>query len=373
MEIQLQINLPGNPRAKGSVEVAQNIVETHFESLLRFQPVTHVDALNEAAAAWCNAFNANLVPDYDSRLHRVGMTAPMARSDLWLKIKPEQLRLCPPLPVCGALMRGASVQREVTAKLQIRYRHPQATVTRTYDLRHIRALNSGDTVTVRPLIYSNGAVMVEFDRYDGTKLNYRLEPVLDYDEAGQRLDAPVIGQEYKSLPKTDAERDGERLDALAYGVDGDGVIRDRQAIEKAKNNTTVAPFAHWCDGHGLRPLDALQGIQMPNYLPKKGVALTPKVAEVKPLDSLALEADGSALSVPSSVQLDQDALRLTHLEMAQRLAAALTDNWSAALYEQMVELYPNGVVYEEMPTVIDRFKRQVLAGQMRVINGGAAA
>ena len=34
----------------------------------------------------------------------------------------------------------------------------------------------------------------------------------------------------------EAEQDGKRLDRIAYGVDADGVCRDAEAIEKAKND-----------------------------------------------------------------------------------------------------------------------------------------
>jgi hypothetical protein len=40
LKCELIVNKPRNARAKGSVENAQNIVETHFESRLRFRPRT---------------------------------------------------------------------------------------------------------------------------------------------------------------------------------------------------------------------------------------------------------------------------------------------------------------------------------------------
>ena len=46
----------------GGVEGANNLVETQFESRLRFDPVHSVDQLNAAASAWAEAFNANAIP-----------------------------------------------------------------------------------------------------------------------------------------------------------------------------------------------------------------------------------------------------------------------------------------------------------------------
>lgn len=356
LEVKLLINQPGQPRAKGSVEVAQNIVETHFESLLKFQPVTNVAELNAACDAWCVAWNSNLIRGFDSRLKREGMTQAAARNDLWLRIQPAELRLCPPLNVCAMLMRGATAERQVSNGLTIRYRHPQAPTTRTYDLRNVRELRAGEKVTVRPLVYGNEAVIVEFERYDGTKHSYRIEAAREYDSAGFAVDAPVIGEEYKALPTHEFQADGQRLDELAYGIDGDGVIRNRAEIEMAKKDAKVKPFAHLNDGLGLRPLDALKGIAPPTYLPKKGTALTPKIAPVKPLQSVELEQTGGALCVPSAATLDESATRLTHLQMAKRLRAELGEAWTSARYEEITAAYPQGVTYEEMPAVIEKFQ-----------------
>jgi hypothetical protein len=41
-------HMPGNPRAKGQVENANNLVETQFESRLRFEPVGSMEELNDA-------------------------------------------------------------------------------------------------------------------------------------------------------------------------------------------------------------------------------------------------------------------------------------------------------------------------------------
>ena len=59
-----------NARAKGQVECGNNIVECHFESRLKFEPVDSVAELNAAAENWYNAWNANLIPRMDSRLNR---------------------------------------------------------------------------------------------------------------------------------------------------------------------------------------------------------------------------------------------------------------------------------------------------------------
>jgi hypothetical protein len=359
LEVKLQINKPGQPRAKGAVEVAQDIVETQFESLLKFQPVLSVEELNDFAFAWCNAYNANMIKGYDSRLKRPGMMEAKARTDLWLKIKPEQLRLCPPVAVCSALMLGAIAEPKVSNGLLIGYKHPLAPCSRKYDLRGIREIRAGDRVKVRPLVYGDEAVIIELARYDGTIIRHRIEPVRNYDEAGFRLDAPVIGQEYKAMPMHEAERDGQRLDEIAYGVDADGVIRDREAIERAKKDNKATPFAG-----ELRPLDALKGIELPTYLPKKGTVIVPKMEPVEPIknEHLTREDDGSAIHVAGAFNAGRGD-KLSVPQLAKRLKDDLGE-WDALRYTQLAERWPDGAFDDEYNAVLSWFTGR---GRMQVV------
>ncbi|MCD2164674.1 hypothetical protein [Comamonas koreensis] len=59
LEVEAITHEAGNSRAKGGVENANNIVETQFESRLRFEPVNSVAELNATAQAWAEAYNAN--------------------------------------------------------------------------------------------------------------------------------------------------------------------------------------------------------------------------------------------------------------------------------------------------------------------------
>jgi hypothetical protein len=49
LRVNTETHAAGNPRGKGSVEVGNNIVETHFECLIKFEPVHSLEQLNEAA------------------------------------------------------------------------------------------------------------------------------------------------------------------------------------------------------------------------------------------------------------------------------------------------------------------------------------
>ena len=68
--VETKPHLPGNPRAKGQVENANNLVECHFESRLRFEPVNGIEELNDASERWCTAYNANLLEGLDTRLRK---------------------------------------------------------------------------------------------------------------------------------------------------------------------------------------------------------------------------------------------------------------------------------------------------------------
>lgn len=248
----------GNARAKGGVENANNIVETQFESRLRFQPVDDVEQLNAAAFAWANAYNANLIPGQDTRLRRTGLVAPVARYDLWQLITVEQLRVLPSVEVCQAFMRSKEEERQVRPDLSISFRHPVAGRSMQYSLRGLDGINVGDKVVVRALVYGDNAVQLQVPRYDGEALLYRVEPTMDFDQFGQQADAAEIGAEFKSAAATEAERAALSMDSAAYpGMSADAV--------KAARSKRVTPFEGKLNAHSY-----LQEVRMPAYLPRSG-------------------------------------------------------------------------------------------------------
>jgi len=255
LEVEALEHEAGNARAKGGVEGGNNIVETQFESRLRFQPVNDIAELNAAASAWAEAYNANLIPGQDTRLRRAGMAEPVARYDLWQLIRAEQLRLLPPVEVCRALMTSREVERKVNPDMTIQFKHPQAAASALYNVRGLDGITVGSSVSVRALVYGDCAIQIEAPRYDGEMLTYRLEPDLDFDVYGQRLDAAVVGQEYKSLPETSIEKAAKVMDELAYP--------DQDAkVARAKS---VTPFGGKLDAH-----EHLKQVEHPIYLPRQG-------------------------------------------------------------------------------------------------------
>ncbi len=251
----------GNSRAKGGVENANNIVETQFESRLRFQPVDDVEQLNAAAFAWANAYNANLIPGQDTRLRRMGLTAPVARYDLWQLIRAEQLRVLPPVEVCQAFMRSKEEERQVRPDLSVSFRHPVAGRSMHYSLKGLDGINVGDKVVVRALVYGDNAIQLQVPRYNGEPLLYRVEPTMDFDQFGQQTGAAEIGAEFKSTAATGAERAALTMDSMAFpGMSEDEV--------KAARSKRVTPFEGKLNSHRY-----LHGVQLPAYLPRSGSAI----------------------------------------------------------------------------------------------------
>lgn len=313
LEVRAIEHAAGKARVKGGVEGAQNIIECKFESRLKFEPVHTVEELNAAALAWQNAFNMDLIPRQDNRLKRVGMD-PTPRYDLWRRIKADELRILPPVEVCRALLEGREDVRTVR-DMKITYRHPAAEKTRVYRVHGLAGICNGDQVAVRPLLFGNCAIHLRVDRYDGEDLVYRVEPEVDFDAWGMPVSAPVIGEEFKSLGDTAADKAAKRMDALAY---------PEQDAEKARQKQQ-APFGGTLDAHSH-----LQDIALPVGMPRRG----------------------SEINVPDRVQVDIKPLN--HVEMASVLSSQPW--WNGEMWSLMVKLYPDGAMEDDMTAVAERLR-----------------
>lgn len=262
LDVEVTDHRAGNARAHGGVEGAQNIVETQFESRLRFEPVESVEQLNVAAAFWYVAWNENLIADQDCRLTRRGRVIG-ARADLWRYITAEQLRLLPDIAVCRALMEGKTIERKVKGDLTIGFRHPASKVVRHYSVKGIDGVSAGDVVRVSPLVYGDCSIRVRVAIYNGEDAIHRIEPEAALDRYGQPEDAPVWGEEYRRMPDTVADKRAKELDALAYpGLDEEGIRKARAA-----NKT---PLLGVLDGKNLTAHSHLKNIVAPTTLRKRG-------------------------------------------------------------------------------------------------------
>jgi len=311
----------GNARAKGGVENANNLVETQFESRLRFQPVDDVDQLNAAAFAWANAYNANLIPGQDTRLKRAGLVAPVSRYDLWQLITAEQLRVLPPVEVCQAFMRSKEEERKVRPDQSISFSHPTVGRSLPYSLKGLDGISVGDMVTVRALVYGDNAIQVQVPRYDGEPLLYRVEPAVNFDRFGQDADAAEVGAEYKSTTATMAERAAQDMDAAAYpGMNAAEVKKARSKRE--------TPFEGKLNSHGY-----LQEVEMPTYL----------------------QRTGSDIETPAHAGTGGPEM-LDAVTAMLRIVAATGHSLEPEQYEFFMRRYAGGVPEDQIDTVIAEFR-----------------
>lgn len=306
-----------NARAKGQVENANNLVEKHFESRLRFEPVNSVDELNAAADRWCIAYNANAVPHYDSRLNRTGMAQPLARFALWQMIRKEQLRILPDIALCRQLLTRKPETRKVSASLTITFKHPQADRSLTYDLRDLPEVFPGATVDVAPLVYGDQQVKVSITDYKGETRSFSVAPVVFNDMSGFRVDAPVWGQEFEAKPDTVLDRNRKAADRNAFP---DAVNDDE--IEKLKRKN-AAPFG------GLDAHSHLGDVYKPSFISRPGTAI---------------DLPGTNLMETKPISIIETCKRIR-----STLGRALTSDENQLIRDR----YPQGVPVEEYDQLVE--------------------
>ena len=319
----------GNPRAKGAVEVANNIVETHFESRLRFEPVRNVEEINAAAAAWCNAYNADGIPHFDARLKRRGMAQPMSRFGLWQTIRREQLRILPDPELCRYLLSKDPEERQVKADLTVTFKHPAAPRTQHYDVSHLPNVYPRATVRVAPLVYGNLQVLVYVSDYKGEEQSFAVEPIAYDERSGFRLDAAVIGQEMKSQPDTTADRAAKAADRAAFP--GKSLVD----IKKARNKNEV-PFEGRIDAHS-------------------------HLADIVP--PAFMRRPGTELSIPDRARPEIKPITIT--EACKQLVMTLGPAPKGVSYYDLVSThFPDGVPEEEMESLVQRIRGDAAGGEI---------
>lgn len=328
LEVTPLTHAPGAPRVKGGVENGNNLVETHFESRLRLEPVDGIEALNAAAIEWQEAFNANRIPREDTRIRREGID-PIARYDLWNLIREEELRLLPDVEVLRGFMTGAEQTRKVRPDLSISYRHPRGERPDAYDLAGLDGICVGDEVTVRPLVFGKRAITVTVARYDGAPLTYRREPTREYDVFGNIAGAPVISEEFHGVKHTAIENAAKRMDAAAW-PDAKSAEEIRRSREKGGT-----PF-----GGELKAISSLAEIERVDYVPKRGTPIALRGPVVAP---------------------QREPLHVT----VRRLRAEGID--LPAIGDRVCALYPEGVGPEDYPALVAALRGE--APGLKVISG----
>ena len=319
-----QTHATGHSWAKGGVEQGNNLVETHFESRLRFEPVDSVAQLNASAAQWVRDYNANAIQHVDCRLVRASGT-PLVRDDLWQLIlrTPGALVQMPERDVCKWFMT-AQEQTRVVRDLRVSFAHPELGRVGSYDLRPwAEFLGNGQKVATTPMLLQDASLRISVERLGQEPLIVMVKPDTEFDDYGRPESAPVVGQEFARAPETAAEKAARSLSAVAWGegttVEGAEQLRAKQA----------RPFAHLNDGKGLVAHSHLGKTDLPTrVLPKAGDVQTDVVTALK-------------------AQVQKVQVMFTVPEAVRSIKDRLGDSAPADLYSQIKGAFPGGHVPQD--------------------------
>lgn len=314
LQVTPVVNEAGNPRAKGQVENAHNLVETNFESGFKFTHVPSIQWINEKAQMWMRYYNSVRT---HSR-HR------LTRWAKWMEITQQQLRLVD-AALARELLTHAPESPKVDREMSVRF------AGRVWDVSSVPGVLVGSKVQITFNPFDRTvAYVVEHDA-EGREL---LLPVAEVREGahGFREGAARIGREMKSPAETAAVTNRKLVERQAMGAETDA---QAAAARKAK----ALPFGGKHDPY--KHLE--QALPATTMLPRRGTELetVTRVAQAAP-------------------EL------LTHFEAAKALLARGMQ-MSPELVSTIKHLYPEGVPDDQVDTLEARLK--VRTG-LRVVAGG---
>lgn len=304
LNVDIITHIPHNPKAKGSVEKGNHIVQTWFESGLRITPAIDLDQLNSLAAKWCVWFNA-------TRIHtRHGQT----RHGLWQTINQEQLRIINAEEIqLRQLADGKTETRHVQTDYRIKMGKRDGLPV-TFSLYDIEGVSPGKKVEVRcnPFDLDQCNIRVNMD---SAWISVTRDAYKSQLEGGFPVLAAVFGENQKSKPDTQAMRHSRELDRIAFDVKTD-------AEAKSKRNKKEMPFAD-ADAHKI-----INDFQSPAYMKRKGTAV--------PL---------AATAAPELLKGSR---------MLKRIIALRGKRLSPEENQYLKATYPNGMTDEDMRVWIHR-------------------
>jgi transposase InsO family protein len=342
--VEVILHAVGNPRANGQVEQAQNLTETQFEGRLRMYTVGEVESLfeerggidvirdltdlNAAADKWRIAYN----------LSRIHSRHKKTRHALWRTIREEQLRIPAGPEVLRDYVYHKPVEITVPHNLTLekslkRYGYG----SHVYDLRHIPGILPGMKLPLRVNPFRAPCVDVTLTDADGVEHVYILEP-LEIDEAsGFRLDAPVIGQEYKALADTAVDRAVKDIHLRAHAAD---TLAAAYKAESGKGRV-----------YGdIDPMADVAAVPLRQYMPRRGrdLTLAPTLKESPPLSLV-------------------DAVFALHHKFS-----GMGLEWTPEDAARVEGWYGNNVPATDMAGLADRLLTARMSAGLKMVAGGAA-
>ncbi len=328
--VSVIIHRPKNPRAKGSVEKHNDLIERGFEGTLIGIIVTSLEQLNAEASIWRRYFNG-------VRKHsRHGHT----RYGLWQTIRQEQLRLAPPAEICRTLMAGKTVTRDVRGDLTVPFDG------QSYSVRDVPHLNIGQKVMLARSPYREDAILL-IEQDEHKRDVHWVCPLVAMDAAGFRADAQVWGESIKTFADTPAMRDMKTIEQLAYGVDG------KLAVDAARKARQPA-FG------GIDISSHLDAATPASYMPRRGTDMGVSSPVATPRKS-------DLLISPAAVVVEPRQLNL--VQLASRLAGAMPGEWSPTHYQRLMDWYPAGALETEVGAIVERLRSFTEPPRLRAVGG----
>lgn len=306
LDIHLQVNKPKNPRAKGQVENAQNLVERVFEGRLKFvrDKVTSIDVLNAMAEQFQIHFNATEVHTRHKE----------TRFASWCRITHEQLRIAPSEAVLLALATEEPESRRVSGELTVSFRG------RTWNVRDVPGAEAGARLMVHWHPFVAGGAMAVIEDADGRELHVEL-PEVTRDAFGFPSTAVPFG-EFRGLADDRIERNRKIVARVSAGETG------IEAAEKKRAASDYVPF-----NGKVNSFKIVEEAELPAWMPKRGTPLMDT-------DTVRVEL------VP-----------LNHVEAASHLRALVPD-WGPEHYRRLVAGWPDGVMEADIEQVAAALRGQ---------------
>lgn len=306
LEVQVQINKPKNPRAKGQVEKANDIVETQFESGLKFVKVNDIDVLNALCDKWLRYFNSQIIHS------RHGMT----RYQAWNKIKSDELVNAPPSDYCKTLALSVPKEAKVMPTLEVKYKG------KLYDVSVLPVL-VGQKILIAQNPWQVGGARVCVPT-SADEENWVEVPEVIFDEMGFRESAVIVGQGYKAHADTPAQTHAKELEKLIMGVDTLDEAEQKRKAKALPFDGKIDPYKH---------NDTVLADDNRLYMPRQGQMLGKHEQKVQ------------AIYEPT----------LSKVEIAKQLKPKVENmggDWSKAV-KVLVERYPNGIKASQIDKVFD--------------------
>jgi hypothetical protein len=246
LDVEFIAHDTNNSRAKGSVEQGNNLIETQFESLLSFKSVDSIEELNAFANQWRIMFN-------ETRIHS---RTKRTRNQVWNMIRPEQLRIAPSIELCRELVTTVPVSRTVRGDLTVQHTI-KGYGEKFYSVKHIPGIYVGAKVDVVVNPYRAPDIDLLATNEHGEQVIYTCVPD-QLDMFGQLEDAPVIGQEIRSMPNSKVDEARNRIMKQAYNAstqaEADKAIKNRTPAYQGQIDVTRVITKH----------------DVPDYLPRAG-------------------------------------------------------------------------------------------------------